>query len=115
MDFDLPSSFHTINDPVMRQRLFDRQEKTMQQTKTEMIAILIQGAEANMRECQKKFDSEMVQLWKNYRTTTNDQRLTKSMIDLLDERSLNITERFQLIYNYKIKYFFFQAPTVKAL
>jgi hypothetical protein len=113
MDLNLPSSFHTINDQTIRQHLFDRQQKIIQQTKTDMMAVLIQGAETKMRECQKKFDFEMTQLWQNYRSKSNDQHyLTKSMIDLIDERLLNVTERFQVIYNYKMKYFFFKAPTV---
>jgi hypothetical protein len=112
IDLNLPATFQNINDATTRQRLLDRQEKIIQQTKTDMMANLINGAEANMRDCQTKLDLEMAELWKNYRTKVNDQYLTKSMIELIDERLVNITERFQLIYNYKMKYFFFKAPTV---
>ncbi len=112
IDLNLPTTFQNINDATIRQRLLDQQQKIIQQTKTDMMAMLINGAEANMRDCQTKFDLEMAELWKNYRTKVNDQYLTKSMIELIDERLVNITERFQLIYNYKMKYFFFKAPTV---
>jgi hypothetical protein len=109
------ASIDRIHDPTVRQRLSNRQEKILQQTKMEMIAILITTAETTMRQCQKEFDVAMTKLWHDYRHSSSDQRLTKSMIDLIDEHFTNITERFQAIYNFKLKYFFFQAPTVNPI
>ena len=105
----------TMDDANFQQRFVDRQEKILQQTKTDLMVVAIASTEAAVRRYQKYFDYEMAQLWDNYRTTTNERRLTKSMIDLMDEHLKLITERFQLIYNFKNKSFFSQAPTVNMM
>ena len=115
IDLCLPPSIDVIDDPTIRQRLLDRQQKIIEQTKSDFIAVFIAAAETNMRRCQKTFDYEMAKLWEKYRNTGNNrqQQITKPMIELIDERLANVAERFRSTYNFKIKAFFSKAPTVK--
>ncbi len=112
MNLSLPTSFQTIDDPTLRHRLLDRQEKILEQTKIDMMAVMMTGAEAIQRQCQKEFDTEMTKLWQDYRKFSSEQRITPVMMDLIDERFNNVTERIQSIYHFKVNYFFLEAPTV---
>ena len=96
----------SIGDNQIRQQLSQRYERILGQTKIELITILLQSAEAKMRQYQDEFDQEMAQLWQHYRQSSIEQRITRSMMNLIDQRLANITERFQAIHQYQIKSFF---------
>ena len=112
IDRSLALSFRTIEDRTLRQRLSDRHEKIVHQTRTDLLGIWIARTEATWRQCQKDFDTGMAQLWQDYRQLSSDQRITQIMIHLIDQRLAGVIERFQAIYDFKMKYFFSQAPTV---
>ena len=115
LNHSLPPFIQTIEDSTVRQRLFHRHGKIIEQTKTDLIAVLIHGAEATVHQCQQQFDLEMARLWQQYRHSTSDQRLNKGMVDIIDGRLTNITERFRLISQYQTQYFFAQAPTINHI
>ncbi len=100
-----PSSLDTIMDPKIRQNLLDRYKKTIEQTKSEMMALYITIAEAKMHECQLKYDQDIVQMKRlDQRSTMTDQRLSPSMIDITEQRFKIIDERLQYLYNLKIRF-----------
>ena len=98
LEISLPSSFHTINDEHVRSRLCERYRRTIQQSKANMLALLVTIAEVQMHQAQKEFDQQM------------DQHKSEAMIKLIDQRLSNIMKRMQCIYNYQV-HFFVQAPT----
>lgn len=108
----LPSYIQSIEDRHVRQRLSYRYERILQETKTNMIFLLIQSGESKLRSCQQAFDDAMANIWKQHRQTSVEQRLNQTMIEFIDHRLKNITERFQMIHQYRLQYFFWQAPTI---
>lgn len=100
----LPSSLDTIIDPKIRQNLLDHYKKIIEQMKSEMMALYINIAEAKMHECQLKFVQDTVQMRPDQRSTTTDQRLSQSMIHIVEQRFKNIDERLQYLYNLKRRF-----------
>ncbi|CAF4488794.1 unnamed protein product [Rotaria sp. Silwood2] len=107
-----PISLDTINDRNIRQRLMDRCEKILQQTKSDMMIVYITTAEAKMDQYQKKFDTEMAKMKENQCTGPPDKKLTLTMLNIMERRFKNINERLMCLYKLKLR-FFVKAPTVK--
>lgn len=88
-EISLPSSFHTINDAHVRSRLNERYRRMIQQSKANMLALLITIAEIQMHQAQKEFDRQMNELWHEYRSTEIDQHKSEVLITLIDQRLSN--------------------------
>ena len=110
LEISLASSFHTITDEHVRSRLCERHRRTIQQSKANMLALLVTIAEVQMHQAQKEFDQRMDELWHQYRSTQMDQHKSEAMIKLIDQRLSNIMKKMQCIYNYQVN-FFVHAPT----
>ncbi|CAF2761252.1 unnamed protein product [Rotaria sp. Silwood2] len=90
-----PKSLNTIDDRSLRQRLTDRYEKILQQTKSDMMMVYIATAEAKMNENEKKFDAIMVKMKRNQNSDLPDYKLTQTIsdgqeLDWIDRRSIFI-------------------------
>ena len=110
LEIALPLSFHSIRDETVRSRLGERYRKTIQQSKANLIAVFVEIAEAQMHQSQKEFDHQMNQLWHQYRSTEMDQPNSEAVINLIDQRLVNIIKRMQCTYQYQVN-FFVSAPT----
>jgi hypothetical protein len=106
-----PVSLDSITDSTIRHRLLQRCERIIQQTKSDMMAIYIAVTEADMRECQNKFDRDMDRMKRVQDDPVSSQKLTSSMVILLRRRLSNITEHIKYLYDLKV-HFFVLAPTV---
>lgn len=111
----VPSFLRSIDDGTVRQRLFHRYERILQQTKLDLTVLLIQSAESKTRSYQQTFELAMADLWKQHRQTSVDQRFNQAMLDLIDQRLKNITERFQAIDHFLLHSFFWPAPTIQSM
>ncbi|CAF1348786.1 unnamed protein product, partial [Rotaria sordida] len=72
----------------------------------------IATAEAKMNEYQKKFDSDLIQMKENQRSGPSHEKLTQTMLDIMERRFKNINEHLIHLYKLKLR-FFVKAPTVK--
>lgn len=80
-----------IHDAYLRHRLHDRHEKIIQRTKTDLFNTLIYVTESLVRQYQLEFDRKMSDLWQCYRQSSSQQRLSKEMLEIIDERLQNIS------------------------
>jgi hypothetical protein len=72
--------------------------------------VLTTASEAKRNDCQKKFDKELAEIWKNQRQLSNNERLTTAMTTFTEQRQKNIIECVKCIYELKGN-FFLRAPT----
>lgn len=118
----LPKEFHsleipsllllnTIQDRNIRQRLEDRTEKILQRTRSDMMLVYIELAEAKMNEYRLQYDKFMSDMKMNQRSGPVNQTLNETMLNLMEERFKNINEHLICLYRLKI-HFFDNAPTV---
>ena len=98
-----PSSMDTIQDKTIRQNLFDRYTKIVQQTKSDMMSLYITVAEVKMSECQSKYEKDSKCMRPNTRSMSIYLRLSEAMLDLLEQRFKNMEQRFEYLYNLKIR------------
>ncbi|CAF1383669.1 unnamed protein product [Rotaria sordida] len=119
----LPQSFESLKIPApilldkivdtnIRQNLMNQCEKILQRTTSDMMIVYIATAEEKMNEYQKKFDSDFIKMKENQRSGPSHEKLTQTMLDIMERRFKNINERLIHLYKLKLR-FFVKAPTIK--
>ncbi|CAF2125252.1 unnamed protein product, partial [Rotaria magnacalcarata] len=84
------------------QRLFDKHEKAIQRRKLDLMTVKIAEAETTFYHSLKRFDHELATMWKNHRDLVENQEMTTTLTNLIENRLKTITNRWRDIYNYRI-------------
>jgi hypothetical protein len=101
LEVSLPTSITTLTDPVLRERLSNDYQRIIQRAKADLLMVLTTASEAKRNDCQRKFDREIAEIWKNHRQFPIDERLTNVMVKLIEQREKNIIECLKRIYHLK--------------
>ncbi|CAF3713728.1 unnamed protein product [Rotaria sp. Silwood1] len=111
---DIPTSIslNSINDLRIRQRLYEKCQKILQRTKSEMMLVYIDLAETKMNETKEKFNKVRIDMQHIQHSGPPTKRLTENMISIMEKRFKNINERLLHLYKMKLHYFDV-APMVK--
>ena len=88
----------SITDPHMRQQLLRQYMDAAEQARTRMMADTMECADTQMRQCAKQFDAAIKDMWHGQRSLPFDQRLTKVMCELIEQRLTNIHNRLERVY-----------------
>lgn len=100
----MPTTTRTrINDSV-QERCLNKHEKMIQCKKLDLIAIQVKQAEDKYYQSQMIFDGELASMWENNRNLVQNRGMTATLINLMEERLKNITDRWKDIYNHRIDY-----------
>ncbi|CAF1336883.1 unnamed protein product [Rotaria sordida] len=104
---DIPTSIslNNINDPRIRQQLYEKCEKILQKTKSEMMLVYIAVAETKMNETKEKFNKDMADMQDIQHSGPHTKRLTQNMVAIMNRRFQNINERLVNLYKLKLHYF----------
>lgn len=105
IDIPIPLALNTIQDCSIRQRLQDRAEKLLQQTKCNMILVYLAVAETNINESRINFDKLMSEMSFNQKSATINRKLNETMLYLMEERFKNINEHLIGLYRLKLRFF----------
>jgi len=100
-----PSVIDNIQDVTMRKKLSKQYTEVTEQAKTHIILLAQDTAEGQMRQYQKQYIMEMNQVWQHEKMLPSDQRLTSTMIHLMEQRLANIDARLEYIYKCKAQLF----------
>jgi hypothetical protein len=95
----------SIQDANMRKKLSKHYIQIVEQAKADIMILARDTAERQMRQYQKQYDMEMNQMWQHEKILPTDQRLTSTMIHLMEKRLVNIDARTEYIYKCKAQLF----------
>jgi hypothetical protein len=73
------------------------------------MALHITKLERKLHQCQKIFDDELSNMWKNHRNLVQDKGMPITLSNLIEQSFTNITDRWRNIYIFRILYHV-QAP-----
>ncbi|CAF4285090.1 unnamed protein product [Adineta steineri] len=110
LETSLPTSITTISDSTIRERLSNEYQRIIQRTKAVLTNILRSAMEAKSIDCEKKFEKETAEIWKDQRQLPTHERLSSAMVTLIEQRQKNIIECLKYIYELKDN-FLVQAPS----
>ncbi|CAF4930110.1 unnamed protein product [Rotaria socialis] len=86
---------------MMQEKFFKQYAEIESNTSTNKVTISLDLIKQHMHQCQKQLNKEFEQMWHNQRTFSPDQRLTPTMVHLIDQRLTNIDARLKCIYTFK--------------
>lgn len=95
----------SIQDETIRKKLSKHYIQIVEQAKADIMILARDTAERQMHQYQKQYDMEMNQMWQNEKILPTDQRLTSTMIHLMEKRLVNIDARTEYIYKCKAQLF----------
>jgi hypothetical protein len=73
--------------------------------------VLATAAEVKRNDSQKTFDKETAEIWTNQRQLPIHERLTPTMLTIIEQRQKNIIECVKCIYELKGNFFLKAPPT----
>ncbi|CAF4595043.1 unnamed protein product, partial [Rotaria magnacalcarata] len=99
------SVIDSIQDITVRKKSSKHYIEVAEQAKDDIMILARDTAEGQMRQYQKQYNMEMNQVWQHEKTLPLDQRLTSTMIHLMEKRLANIDARVEYIYKCKAQLF----------
>ena len=105
LDISSSFSFDKVQDKYTRQRLTERYDKALQQTKSDMMLVSVAVAEAKMDETQKKFDDERSTIKNDQQSGSVYKKLTSTIMYILEQRFHNIERHLIHLYQLKLPFF----------
>ena len=88
-----------------RHQILNRNELLSSQQRLDLMAVYIQEAERMYYQKQSIFDGDLSQMWKNHRQLVRNQGMTTTLINLMQQRLNNITNRWRDLYHYRVDYY----------
>ncbi|CAF1340290.1 unnamed protein product, partial [Rotaria magnacalcarata] len=100
-----PSIIDSIQDGTIRKKLSKHYIEVVEQAKADIMILARDAAERQMCQYQTKYNMEMNQMWQHEKILPTDQRLTSTMIHLMEKRLANIDARLEFICKCKAQLF----------
>ena len=88
-----------------RHQILNRNELLSSQQRLDLMATYINEAESIYYQKQSIFDGKLSQMWKNHRQLVRNQGMTTALINLMQQRLDNITNRWRDLYHYRVDYY----------
>jgi len=101
LQMPLPSFIEAIHDPMVRQKLTQQHQQMTQQNRNEMMKSYMNMADTYYNEIHKLYHQDITKFVQDQRILPIDQRFNKMILNLIEERFNNITEKLQSVYNYR--------------
>ncbi|CAF4502169.1 unnamed protein product, partial [Rotaria magnacalcarata] len=96
------SVIDSIQDVTVRKKLSKHYIEVAEQAKTVIMILARDTAERQMHHYQTKYNMEMNRVWQYEKTLPPDQRLTPTMIHVMEKCLANIDARLEYIYKCSI-------------
>ncbi|CAF1427995.1 unnamed protein product [Adineta steineri] len=94
-----------IHNPKIRQQLYKQYKNVAEQARNSMMTVYMNCAEGQKQQCQIQYDIGLKNIYDTENNHPSHQRLTKSMWDLIEHLSANITARIECLYKFKKQLF----------
>ena len=85
-----------------QQQLYLQYRKVAEKAKEDMIQLYLSSAKTQMDHYQKQFKDEETQMWMKQNKLPANEKLTTTMVDLLEKQLKNISESIECVYSYKV-------------
>jgi len=115
LEISVPKSITTLSDSTIRQHLTNNYQRIIQQAKFDLARVLKAAAQAKKADAVKIFDQRMAELWNNQHQYPEQERLTRRMLTLIEQRQKNISQCAERIYNLKSDFYHKAPPTAMAI
>ena len=91
----------SIKDPILRRQLFKQYKEVAEQSRTKISNLCLTTAQNERIQCQNIYDTSIKKMWSDRQTLDTSEQIPLILIDLINERCNQISERIQCIYKFK--------------
>lgn len=91
----------SIQDPAIRQQLFQQRKEIAEQARANIFTLYMKTAEEQQEEYKTKHEINIKKMWNAYHSTSDQEKLSPKMLDLIHQRCMKIAEHIQYIYKFK--------------
>ena len=95
LEIPLPPSIHTLTNQHIRQQLWNRYEKLLEQTKTDLLAVHLAVQQATIYQYQTLVNEKQ----------SSNRDMPETLRNLLRQRSVNMKNKLKLIRDFTIHYY----------
>ena len=96
----------SIENTTVRQVILQQFKEIAEQSRAALFHLYLNSAADQRQEYKKKYETEIQNMWSNYRTADNTRKLLPIMIQIINQRCEKISERIECIYQFKTESFF---------
>ncbi len=90
-----------ISNPKIRQQLFKQYKNVAEQARNSMMNVYMKCAEGQKQQCQIQYDIVLKEMYALEKTLPSNQRLTKTMWELIEQLLANMSARIECVYKIK--------------
>jgi hypothetical protein len=100
-----------VSDPTIRASLLKQYTRIIDFAKFDLNKIMTTAAATVKQDSQRELGGFMAEVWLEERRLPESERLTTSMLQLIEKRQANVIACVKVIYDQKLQ-FFLKTPTV---
>ncbi|CAF1293754.1 unnamed protein product [Adineta ricciae] len=92
----------SIENLDTRQHLYQQYKQVAEQARANLFTFYMKTAKEQRDEYKNKHESNLQKMWNAYRSTSSDnEKISTSMLDLIHQRCMKINERIKCVYKFK--------------
>ncbi|CAF4976418.1 unnamed protein product [Rotaria magnacalcarata] len=98
-------SIDSIQNLTIREALMKQFKEVAIQSRNALFNLYLESAEDQREEYQKKHEASVKKMDASQRTLNENEKLSSTLVQLINERCNKISERIQSIYKFKLENF----------
>jgi len=91
----------TIQHVNVREDLLNQYKQIALQSRAQLFQVCFKSIQEEKEEYTKKYDDLVKQMWSDYHSNDPNQKLSQTMIQLIEQRCQMISQRLKCIYQFK--------------
>ena len=111
MGANTPNTIRTVPDPSVRATLLSQYITIIDHAKFNLNNIMVTASDTVRQQAQRELDGFLAEVWLDERRLPASDRLSTSMLQLIEARQTNISDCIRAVYAQKLQ-FFLKTPTV---
>ena len=97
------SLIDSVEDPTIRQELFRQYKEIAEQSRANLFTLYMKTAEEQREECKLKHETSLKKMWSAYHSSSDIEKISPAMLDLMHQRCMKMSERIKCIYRFKVQ------------
>ncbi|CAF1473942.1 unnamed protein product [Adineta steineri] len=99
------SLIDSIQNSQIRQQLFLQYKDVAKQSRAKIFALYMKTAKEQRDEYKNKHEINLKKMWDAYNSTSDNDKISSTMLDLMHQRCMKISEYIKCIYKFKSQSF----------
>ena len=96
---------NSIQNQHIRQELLQQYKEIAEQSRANIFTLYTKTAEEQREEYKKNHETNLKKMWNAYHSSSDNEKISPRMLDLMHQRCIKISERIKCLYKCKAQSF----------